>query len=1094
MDFEARYSKLNDAQRAAVDQIDGPIMVIAGPGTGKTELLAMRAANILKVSDALPENILCLTFTDAGAFAMKKRLSEIIGRDAYKVSVYTFHSFGQDIMSRYREYFYNGANFKPADDLARHKIITKLLDGFAYTSPLRSRMNGEYTSVKDIIGVISDFKRASLTPNEITDILDAVYLTVQKVTPSLSEAFEGRVSANTLDKLVAALDVINNTEEPRPVPSLDSFKSVLARSLSVAIDEAQNHPKTTPPLTAWKGIYMAKDSDGNQVLKASLRHAKMVDLCKIYEQYLVEMEKQELYDYDDMIMNLVHTLSDNSELKYDLQEKYQYIMVDEFQDTNLAQMRIIEHLIDNPVVEDTPNIMVVGDDDQAIYGFQGAEVGNIITFRDKLPKTKLVTLTENYRSTQSILDSARHVISQGENRLENRIETLDKTLIARGQHTAVNNSLVEFNTPHDERSWIAKSIRELLDADTKPNEIAVIGRKHSDLVALVSYMNDQNIPISYEHEDNVLDNESVSSLIKIAELIQAIALGEYDNSSTKLPEILTHPMWNIAPEIIWQISLAAHRDGKHWLEILKERDDTNWIYNWLIDAAGICTLEPLVSMLDVLMGTKQSISGESSPYKEYFFATDKLTGHVYEFSTHLNALVALRNALEDSYLTKTSPKLADLLTFVAECHKTETDIRSIHTIGEIESSVRLTSAHGSKGLEFNHVFVINATDSMWGESARSRSSTVYPPNLRIGRSTGDADERLRLFYVASTRARIDLSVTYAITNDKGKETLVAAFLANVEPNKPAMTSDQSANRDQDQIEHTWYEPLISIPKMSMKQYLSPGLETYMLSATHVNNFIDITNGGPSVFLLNNLLHFPSSGSANLVYGNIMHSVVQHMHDHVVSHGSLKPLEDILGEFEKQIAASDMTDTERRDYLQKGIDALTVISGNHQDWFNPNQKSELDFKHQNSILGEIRLNGKLDVVEFDKDTKSAIVTDYKSGSPLYSWEKGTEYQKIKAHKYRQQLLFYKLLVENSRDYSNYTVVDAALQFIDLDKTSNQMGRLDMGDFDSDEIDRFKQLVTIIWQHIMNLDFPDTSGYEPNIKGIRAFEEDLLSGAK
>src|ERR1700757_1843717 len=166
MDFEARYKQLNKAQQAAVDTIDGPVMVIAGPGTGKTELLSMRAANILRQTDVLPENVLCLTFTEAGSIAMQKRLTGIIGREAYNVSIFTFHAFGTDIMSRYREYFYQGASFRPADDLARHRIVTEILDSLEYNNPLRSKMNGKYTAIGDIISAISDLKRAGLTDAE----------------------------------------------------------------------------------------------------------------------------------------------------------------------------------------------------------------------------------------------------------------------------------------------------------------------------------------------------------------------------------------------------------------------------------------------------------------------------------------------------------------------------------------------------------------------------------------------------------------------------------------------------------------------------------------------------------------------------------------------------------------------------------------------------------------------------------------------------------------------------------------------------------------------------------------------------------------
>ena len=111
MDFKERYLKLNEAQKEAVDTIEGPVMVIAGPGTGKTELLSVRAANILQKTDTLPENILCLTFTDSGATAMRERLAEIIGKDAYKVAIHTFHSFGEEVINQNSQYFYQGAEF-----------------------------------------------------------------------------------------------------------------------------------------------------------------------------------------------------------------------------------------------------------------------------------------------------------------------------------------------------------------------------------------------------------------------------------------------------------------------------------------------------------------------------------------------------------------------------------------------------------------------------------------------------------------------------------------------------------------------------------------------------------------------------------------------------------------------------------------------------------------------------------------------------------------------------------------------------------------------------------------------------------------------
>ena len=126
--FKTRYNKLNSAQKEAVDTIDGPLLVVAGPGTGKTELLSMRAANILRATDTLPENILCLTFTDSGANAMRARLASIIGTDAYKVAIQTFHSFGTEIINHHSEYFYRGADFSPADEVATYSILTDIFE------------------------------------------------------------------------------------------------------------------------------------------------------------------------------------------------------------------------------------------------------------------------------------------------------------------------------------------------------------------------------------------------------------------------------------------------------------------------------------------------------------------------------------------------------------------------------------------------------------------------------------------------------------------------------------------------------------------------------------------------------------------------------------------------------------------------------------------------------------------------------------------------------------------------------------------------------------------------------------------------------
>jgi DNA helicase II / ATP-dependent DNA helicase PcrA len=1092
MDFETRFDKLNDAQRAAVTTTDGPVMVIAGPGTGKTELLAMRAANILRTTDTLPESILCLTFTESGSIAMKKRLAEIIGKDAYKVSVFTFHAFGTDVMSKHREYFNNGATFRPADDLARNRIITEILDALKYDDPLKSTMNGKYVAISDIISAISDLKRASLSDGEFAKLLDNCQVTIDIAGKVLTEVFSEKISKSTLDALVPALDTINAINEDASLDGTTTLQHVIASSLYAAIETAKEHPRTTPPLTAWRNEWMTHDKDANKtlVLKVQKNMPKLRALNFVYGLYLQIMKRAELYDYDDMIMDLVHAMDQNDDLRFNLQEKYQYIMVDEFQDTNLAQMRILRHLTNNPVFEGRPNILVVGDDDQAIYGFQGAEVGNILQFKDDYNETALITLKKNYRSAQPILDGARAVITQGSARLENRIPDLDKTLSSQVEDRGTVAEVTEFDTPHHERLWIAGSIKKLIDSGTAPSEIAIIARKHADLVELLSYLSEHNIPVSYDRRDNVLDDEVIVQLEHVGKIVQSMSAGRHEEANALLPMLLSHPAWGITPTTVWEISLAAREKHQQWLEVMRSFEATQPLFNWLAALSQQSLHLPLERMLDVLIGSSD-IDGFHSPLKEYFFSDGSLQLNTSKYTQHLENLSVIRARLREHAVDMDSPKLAEFLDYIAENRESGASITSYRHIGEDNTAVALLSAHGSKGLEYDHVFVINATDAMWGESASSRSPSIsFPPHLRLRQNTSDLEERLRLFYVAMTRARYRLSITFANENDNTKEMLPAAFLVESPLNRRIEQTEPTSASQQEAAEHLWYSPIINIPQVSVQDYLAPMLKNYKLSATHVNGFIDIVDGGPHTFLLNTMLRFPNARSAASSYGIAIHATLQYAHNHLRATSSHLPEEDILHEFEKHMSRMQFTTDEHQRYLHQGSDALRAFLREQYDTFNPAQQAELEFKHQDVRIDDVRLTGTLDMVEFDKQTRTAKVTDYKTGSVLTSWDKGQDYQKIKAHKYRQQLLFYKLLVENSRDWHDYTMTEGTLQFVEPD-TAGQILNLCLRDIDDAELDRFKNLVNAVWNKIMTLDFPDTSHYDKTIAGIRQFEDDLIN---
>src|SRR5690606_37749273 len=165
MDFDTAYASLNPAQKKAVDSIDGPLLVIAGPGTGKTQLLSARVANILQKTDTLPENILCLTFTESGASNMQERLRQFIGQAAYDVNISTYHAFGRDILSRATDYIDDRLD-TPIDSLRQHQVIESIVKRLDWRDPLKQT---QY-HLKDLIATISEIKRALLTPEQIRAI------------------------------------------------------------------------------------------------------------------------------------------------------------------------------------------------------------------------------------------------------------------------------------------------------------------------------------------------------------------------------------------------------------------------------------------------------------------------------------------------------------------------------------------------------------------------------------------------------------------------------------------------------------------------------------------------------------------------------------------------------------------------------------------------------------------------------------------------------------------------------------------------------------------------------------------------------------
>jgi DNA helicase-2/ATP-dependent DNA helicase PcrA len=1083
MDFSTRYHLLNDAQKQAVDLIEGPVMVIAGPGTGKTELLSMRAANILQKTDTLPQSILCLTFTESGAVAMRERLLQIIGPAAYKIAIHTFHSFGTEIMNQNGQFFYHGSHFRPADGLTSYETLRTIFDGLDYDNPLASKMNGEYTYLADTLQSISELKRSGLTSDELLAILDVNDRVIDTVEAPLKDVFSTRLSKLTITQLEPLIDTIKAADGKINIPGIAPLSDILAESLSLAISEALEGG-STKPITAWRNRWMKKDDKNQFVLKVRQSAIKLRAVSYIYYQYLLRMQEAKLFDFDDMILRVVHAMEVFPELRFNLQEQYQYIMVDEFQDTNLAQMRILYNLTKNEVNDDQPNILVVGDDDQAIYSFQGADVGNINAFLELYPSTKQITLTDNYRSSDAILNHARSIITQGTERLENILPNLNKTLLPHHTPPSTQASIVELPTVTNERAWLADDIAAKIAAGTPAHSIAVLARWHREIKELLPYFAKANIPVNYERQQNVLESEPIRLIEHIAHIIIAIFEERHDDADSLMPELLTHPAFAFPPLRIWQLSLSAQASHKRWLEVMSVSPDLSPLHEWLVTLAHTLTYTPLERMIDYIIGRELLTESYTSPINTYYFSAAKLKDSPQTYIEYLEALRTIRTKLIE-YQPDETPILQNMIEFMRLHRELGSSIMNIYTTNT-NDGIQLMSAHKSKGLEFDNVYIVGAVDTTWGERVRSRSRLIsYPPNLPLSPAGDTYDERLRLFFVATTRARNNLTVTYATENNVGKETLRASFLANnTWPTiKPTLKLQQSAIQPS---ELAWYQPIISPIEPDMKAALLPTLERYKLSATHVNAFLDITHDGPQGFLINNLLRFPQTRTPSASYGSAIHIALQRAHSHLVATGKPRPQEDTLHDYEEALRAHHLNSKDFQHYLQKGSAVLSMYLDTKQETFHPHQKAELSFAGQSVFIGKAHLTGTLDLVDITDNVLT--ITDYKTGRPVRSWQGRDNYEKIKLYKYKQQLMFYCLLIKNSRDYAKYHVEKTVIQFVEP-TPQHEIITLE-ATFSHEDLDEFARLIQVIWERITTLNLPDISQYQANYQGILAFEHDLL----
>lgn len=1061
------YEKLNNKQREAVDTIDGPLLVVAGPGTGKTELLALRVANIIRSTEVTAHNILCLTFTENGAINMRERLARYIGNDAYRVGIFTFHGFCNNIISRFPEYFYHAANYSQATDIERAEIVDEIFRTLPHGHPLASFHPEEgYVYKRDVIDRIKHIKSGGYTPLEYQKIVEVLLSEYDAIEKILADWPKGRASI----KRIAEYRVIE--ERIRSLNTTTSMR--LAHTLGGAINDAEAEGKMEP-ISSWKRKFLAEtEQEGELTLKDIAQKDKIRAVAEFYRLYQEKLTALARYDFDDTIIEVLHALASNHMLKSEVEEQYQYILVDEFQDTNEAQMRLIHAITDSYIYEGKPNVMVVGDDDQAIYKFQGAEISNIIEFRTKTyVEVRTIVLDTNYRSHRDILALARSVVTQGADRLEHLYDDVKKVL-TQGNKSLLKGEIVlrTFETDIEEYRFVSDEIKNLLDQQVSPKEIAIIGRNHKELRALLPYLDRAHIPYHYLKRSNVFDQPHIKELITVCRYLTSVH-GETKREDDLLPEILSYPYWDIPRQTLFAVALHAHDAHKSWAQAVTDMHDEK--LNEATRLLGELAVDALAQPLEHII--EQYI--ERSGFKTHYFHSDSLKT---QSSQYIEFLAALRTFIEALREWRSGEPIFvhDVWNFVSIHRSNDIPLVAESPFSRSMNAVEVLTAHAAKGLEFQNVFIISAHDRSWTRLGRANKATLPLALMPILNPAGDdEDDFIRLLYVAITRAKEHLVIT-------GHETLVRYL------GEHNVTSTEREVPQAEIIDHERAYAITAPPyNTDETSILHRFVEHYQMSVTHLNNFLDVTKGGPQYFIEQNLLRFPQPMSVASVYGSAIHTALEEIVMFPKFHGGDKaPEERVIAIFERELRKGRLPKHEEEKQRTRGLNVLSAYYHDQSKLFSSNDEIEVDMKHEGIYINEAHLTGKIDLLRISGDSQSVI--DFKTGRAYRAWDEAklADHDKIKLYRNRQQLIFYKLLLDHSIHHHR-KITDLAVQFVE--------GVLDGGEPitlsylpSDDDIERLKLLVGAVYKKIKTLDIPDVTHYKQDLSGIIAFEEDLIQG--
>jgi DNA helicase II / ATP-dependent DNA helicase PcrA len=1011
--FNEEYQKLNERQRLAVDTIEGPVMVIAGPGTGKTQILASRIGKILLETDALPENILCLTYTDAGVVAMRKRLLQFIGPDAYKVNLYTFHAFCNDVIQENLSLFEKTA-LDPISDLERIELFKDLIDNLPKNHPLKRYRGDVYFEITNLQQLFSTMKKEGWTPAFIN---------------------------GKIDEYLADL------------PNRDEF--IYKRKYKE---------------------FQPGDLKKDKVEEASARMEKLRAAVNLFDTFQQLMRQRNRYDFDDMINWVIKAFEENKQLLVRYQEQFLYVLVDEYQDTSGTQNRIVELLIN---YWERPNVFVVGDDDQSIFRFQGANVENMLQFAGGFPNDLLtVVLTSNYRSTQPILDVSRTLINRNEERLVKKMNGLSKELITARQSLQAIKHPPRFQcyeTMRQEMIGIALEIQQLIKAGTLPGTIAVIYKENKYGDELTHYLQHLNIPVYSKRSMNVLELPLAGKIIHLLRYLAA----EHDipyGGDELLFELLHFDWWNIAPIDIAKVTVQASEtkpgDGKMSLRRLladKSKEQPRDLFSTvlpegLLQASRI--LEQLIT--DVPNLTLQHL------LEQVIRKTGLLHAVLQTPEKHrqLQIITALFDFVKEETRRNPSLNLEQFINMIDLMERENIALPLVQVSGT-DKGVNLLTAHGSKGLEFEHVFFAGCNAGFWEKKRKPGGGYSLPDTMFDQQPRhSDEEELRRLFYVALTRAEQHLHLSWSRFKNDGKELEPSMFIAEIQEEHDLKTETILLSDEVLSAFTLLQFSEAAAPEISQleEDFISNLLEKFTMNVTALNNYLDCPLG----FYYKNLIRIPSPKNEATEFGSSVHYALEQLFRKMQDSGTstFPSKEAFIKDFEWYMRRhrESFTKEQFNRRMEYGQEVLSNYYDQSIRLFNPIVAIERRIK---TVYKNIPIRGALDKLEFDG--KNVNVVDYKTGDVDKAKEKlkGPNEKDPNGGAYWRQAVFYKLLVDNY-EQKDWRVVSTEFDFVEPDKKKQY--RKEKIVITPADLETVSQQITSVWDKIQQREFYTGCGKE------------------